>query len=76
MAGRNYGTMSQGYYYDESMTHIHYNVWVENGPSFIGVAYHSKGQLVEQLVKDNYDKSRIKVDRWDTKNSSINTVKH
>jgi hypothetical protein len=74
MAGRNYGTMFQGYYYDESKTHIHFNVWVDNGPSFIGVAYHSKGQLVEQLVNDKYDKKSIKVDRVDTRNHSVTRV--
>jgi hypothetical protein len=74
MAGRNYGTMSQGYYYDESKTDISYNIHVDNGPSFIGVAYHSKGQLITQLVKDNYDKSRIKMQRWDTKNAGIQDI--
>jgi hypothetical protein len=74
MAGKNYGTMSQGYYYDESMTNIHYNLNVTGGPCFIGVAYHSKGQLIQQLLADGYKKSDIQVERWDTNKASITNI--
>lgn len=71
MRGKNYGTMFNGYYYDESKTHIYLNIWVKDGPSFVGVAYHSKKFLVDQLLNDCYDKSRIRVERVDTKNRSV-----
>ena len=63
MAGRNYGTMLMGYYYDESRTNIGYNVWVEDGISFHNVAYHSKGQLINQLIYSGYNKEDINIKR-------------
>lgn len=74
MAGKNYGTMFMGYYYDESKTHISYNIQAEGGPSFHGVAHHSKGQLINQLVNDGYSKSEISMQRWDTNKASIQEI--
>ena len=48
MAARNYGTMNQGYYYDEAKN-IGYNVSVGR-LYFSNVAYHSKGQLIDNLL--------------------------
>jgi hypothetical protein len=63
MAGRNYRTMFMGYYYDESWTNIGYDVWIKDGIAFHNVAYHSKRQLIQQLVRDGYDKDEIKTRR-------------
>lgn len=63
MAGRNYGTMFMGYYYDESITKIGYNIFVEGGITFHNVAYHSKGWLISQLVHSGYKKEEINVER-------------
>ena len=52
MAGRNYGTMSQGYYYDEGKK-IGYTITVGR-LCFVSVAYHSKTQLKNQLIHDGY----------------------
>lgn len=52
MAGRNYGTMSHGYYYDEGKK-IGYTITAGN-LCFASVAYHSKGQLIDQLINDGY----------------------
>lgn len=62
MAGRNFGTMFMGYYYDESKTNIGYNVVVEGdgGISFHNVAYHSKGQLIKRLIHNGYKAEDIK----------------
>jgi hypothetical protein len=58
-------TMFMGYYYEESWTNIGYNIWVEgdNPISFHNVTYHSKRQLIMQLVRDGYDKSEIQTRR-------------
>ena len=61
MAGRNYGTMNQGYHYDEGKQ-IGYHVTAGN-LFFQTVAYHSKGQLIDQLVNDGYKREYIKVQR-------------
>lgn len=61
MRGRNYGTMNQGYYYDEGKK-VGYDVEVGN-LFFSNVAYHSKGQLIDQLVSDGYKKEDIEVTR-------------
>ena len=63
MAGRNYGTMFMGYYYDESRTKIGYNIFVEGGITFHNVAYHSKCWLISQLVHSGYKKEEINVER-------------
>lgn len=63
MAGRNYGTMFMGFHYDEGKTKIGYNVWVEGGIAIHNVAYHSKGQLIKQMVHCGYKKADIKVQR-------------
>ena len=52
MAARNYGTMSQGYYYDEGKK-VGYTISV-GSLCFTSVAYHSKTQLKDQLVADGY----------------------
>jgi hypothetical protein len=58
---RNYGTMYQGYYYDEAKKQGYV---VEVGSLyFSNVAYHSKGQLIGQLVRDGYKKDEIKVEK-------------
>lgn len=57
MAGRNYGTMSQGYYYDEAKEKG-YDIEV-GGLYFGNVAYHSKGQLKRQLIHDGYKSEDI-----------------
>ncbi len=57
MAGRNYGTMTHGYYYDEGVN-IGYTITVGR-IHFLSVAYHSKGQLIAQLVNDGYKKEDI-----------------
>lgn len=67
MAGKNYGTMFMGYYFDESKTNIGYTVYVEGGICFTNVAYHSKGQLKKQLIADGYKKDSIKEQRYDYK---------
>jgi len=59
MAGRNYGTMSQGYYYDEAKK-IGYNISVK-GLYFGNVAYHSKKQLIDQLIHNRYNKEDIEI---------------
>jgi len=61
MAGRNYGTMNMGYHYDEAKV-TGYNVQVGR-LYFSNVAYHSKGQLIDQLVHDGYKKEDIEVER-------------
>jgi len=63
MAGRNYGTMNQGYYYDEGKR-VGYTITVGK-LHFLSVAYHSKGQLIDQLVHDGYKKEDIKSVRID-----------
>jgi len=63
MAGRNYGTMNQGYYYDEAVN-IGYNITV-GSLRFSMVAYHSKGQLKAQLVHDGYNPNAIEEERMD-----------
>lgn len=65
MAGRNFGTMFMGYYYDESRTNIGYNIWVEGECpiSFHNVAYHSKGQLIKQLIQSGYKVDEIQTRR-------------
>ena len=60
MAGKNYGTMFMGYYYDESRTSIGYDVWIEDGVAFHNVAYHSRKFLINQLINDGYSKDKIK----------------
>ena len=61
MAARNFGTMTGGYYYDEGKK-VSYDITV--GSLYFGqVAYHSKGQLIEQLVRDGYKKEDIKEHR-------------
>lgn len=57
MVGRNYGTMNHGYYYDEGVN-IGYTITVGR-LHFLSVAYHSKGQLINQLVSDGYKKEDI-----------------
>jgi hypothetical protein len=61
MAARNYGTMNNGYYYDEGIK-VGYDVKV-GSLLFSDVASHSKGQLIAQLVADGYNKENIEVDR-------------
>lgn len=61
MAGRNYGTMNMGYYYDEAKKQG-YNLSVGR-LYFSNVAYHSKGQLINQLVHDGYKKDEINVEK-------------
>ena len=56
-------TMFMGYYYEESWTNIGYDIWVEGGIVIHNVAYHSKRQLIMQLVRDGYDKSEIQTRR-------------
>jgi hypothetical protein len=63
MAGRNYGTMFMGYYYDESHTDIGYDIFIPGGFAFHNVAYHSKRQLIVQLTRDGYDKEEIQTRR-------------
>ncbi len=63
MAGRNYGTMFMGFHYDESRTNIGYTIWVEDGIHIHNVAYHSKGQLIKQMVHCGYKESEINVER-------------
>jgi len=63
MAGRNYGTMSQGYYYDEGKK-VGYDISVGN-QYFSNVAYHSKGQLKDQLVADGYKLEDIEENRFE-----------
>jgi hypothetical protein len=63
MAGRNYGTMFMGYYYDESWTNIGYDIYIEGGIAFHNVAYHSKRQLIVQLTRDGHNKDEIKTRR-------------
>jgi hypothetical protein len=62
MGARNYGTMYMGYYYDESRTDIGYDIWVDGdgGIGIHNVAYHSKGQLIKQLIQSGYSKESIK----------------
>jgi hypothetical protein len=59
MAERNYGTMYMGYRYDESKTNIGYDIWVKEGIGIHNVAYHSKSQLIKQLIESGYDKVSI-----------------
>jgi hypothetical protein len=56
-------TMFMGYYYEESWTNIGYDIWVEGGIAIHNVAYHSKRQLIMQLIRDGYDKSEIQTRR-------------
>lgn len=56
-------TMFMGYYYEESWTNIGYDIWVEGGIAIHNVAYHSKRQLIMQLVRSGYDKSEIQTRR-------------
>jgi hypothetical protein len=63
MAGRYYGTMFMGYYYDESKTKIGYKIFVEDGITFHNVAYHSRAWLINQLVHSGYKKEEIIVER-------------
>lgn len=63
MGARNYGTMFMGFHYDESRTSIGYDIWVEDVVGIHNVAYHSKGQLIEQMVQCGYKKEDIKVQR-------------
>lgn len=63
MAAKNFGTMYMGYYYDESRTDIGYNIFIEGAIGIHNVAYHSKGQLIKQLIKDGYKKESIKTTR-------------
>lgn len=56
-------TMFMGYYYEESRTNIGYDIWVEDGIAIHNVAYHSKRQLITQLVRDGYNKNEIKTRR-------------
>jgi len=56
-------TMFMGYYYEESWTNIGYDIWVEGGIAIHNVIYHSKRQLIMQLVRDGYDKSEIQIRR-------------
>ena len=56
-------TMFMGYYYEESWTNIGYDIWVEGGITIHNVAYHSKRQLIIQLVRDGFDKSEIQTRR-------------
>jgi hypothetical protein len=62
MGARNYGTMFMGYHYDESRTNIGYDIWVEGdgGIGIHNVAYHSKGQLIQQMLRCGYKKESIK----------------
>ena len=61
MATRNYGTYNIGYYYEEAKKKG-YDVSVGR-VHFSNVAYHSKGQLIQQLVRDGYKKSDILVEK-------------
>ena len=61
MAGKNYGTMNQGFYYDEAKK-IGYDISVDN-LWFSNVAYHSKKWLIDQLVHSGYSKDDIKIER-------------
>lgn len=63
MSAKNFGTMYMGYYYDESRTDIGYNVYIEDVIGIHNVAYHSKGQLIKQLIKDGHKKESIKTTR-------------
>jgi len=57
MAARNYGTMTMGYYYDEAKAKG-YDIEVGR-LYFANVAYHSKGQLKQQLIRDGYKSEDI-----------------
>jgi len=61
MATRNYGTYNMGYYYDEAKKRG-YDVSVCR-LHLSNVAYHSKGQLILQLIRDGYKKSDIIVEK-------------
>jgi hypothetical protein len=63
MGARNYGTMFMGYHYDESRTNIGYDIWVEGGIGVHNVAYHSKGQLIQQMLHYGYKKEDIQTRR-------------
>jgi hypothetical protein len=63
MGARNYGTMFMGYHYDESRTNIGYDIWVEGGIGIHNVAYHSKGQLIKQLIQSGHKKESIQINR-------------
>jgi hypothetical protein len=52
MAGKNYGTMNNGYHYDEAKV-SGYNIEIGN-LYFSNVAYHSKKQLKLQLIHWGY----------------------
>lgn len=56
-------TMFMGYYYEESWTNIGYDIWVEGGIAIHNVAYHSKRQLIAQLIRGGYDKNEIQIRR-------------
>jgi len=59
MGARNRSNMSQGFYYDMGKN-IGYNITVNN-LYFSDVAYHSKGQLIKQLVNSGYNLKSIEV---------------
>ena len=61
MQGRNYRNMYQGYYYDQGKA-VGYDVDIGR-LLFVNVAYYSKGQLIDQLVRDGYNRDEIKVTR-------------
>lgn len=61
MAGKNYGTMNMGYYYDEGKK-VGFNFTV-GSLYFSNVAYHSKTFLTDQLVNDGYKKEDIEIQR-------------
>lgn len=63
MRGTNYGTMFMGFHYDESRTNIGYDIWVEGGIAIHNVAYHSKGQLIKQMLHCGYKKEDIQTRR-------------
>jgi hypothetical protein len=55
--------MFMGFHYDESRTKIGYTIWVEGGICMTNVAYHSKGQLIKQMLHCGYKEADIKVQR-------------
>jgi len=52
-----------GFHYDESKTNIGYDIWVEGGIAIHNVAYHSKGQLIKQMLHCGYKKEDIQTRR-------------
>jgi hypothetical protein len=63
MKAKNFGTMYMGYYYDESRTDIGYNIFIEDVIGIHNVAYHSKGQLIKQLIQSGHKKESIQISR-------------